>query len=99
MKLVLEILKKLPSGSVCSSEQGDFRSDMLVFSVGEGPRGEYVHMAVTGRNADAPFELYKVKDPSFINWFALALSVRNNKISDFPLCNKSFDLSYSGNDL
>ena len=42
---------------------------------------------------------YKVQDPSLFNWFGLALSVRNNGISDFPLCNKSFDLSYCGNDL
>jgi hypothetical protein len=33
------------------------------------------------------------------NWFGLALSVRDNEISDFPICNKSFDLSYCGNDL
>ena len=42
---------------------------------------------------------HKVQDPSLVNWFGLALSVRENGISDFPLCNKSFDLSYCGNDL
>ena len=42
---------------------------------------------------------YKVKDPSFNNWYGLAMAVRNNGISDFPLCNKSFNLSYCGNDL
>jgi Ni,Fe-hydrogenase III large subunit len=44
-------------------------------------------------------ELYKVYDPSLHNWFGLALAVRNEGISDFPLCNKSFDLSYCGSDL
>jgi len=42
---------------------------------------------------------YKVKDPSFHNWMALALAVRNQEISDFPICNKSFNLSYCGHDL
>jgi Ni,Fe-hydrogenase III large subunit len=42
---------------------------------------------------------YKVQDPSLLNWFGLGLAVRDNEISDFPICNKSFDLSYCGNDL
>jgi Ni,Fe-hydrogenase III large subunit len=33
------------------------------------------------------------------NWFGLAFALRNQGISDFPICNKSFDLSYCGNDL
>jgi Ni,Fe-hydrogenase III large subunit len=41
----------------------------------------------------------KVQDPSMLNWFGLAWAVRDNEISDFPVCNKSFDLSYCGNDL
>ena len=42
---------------------------------------------------------YAIKDPSFNNWTGLAIAVRNNLVADFPLCNKSFNLSYSGNDL
>jgi Ni,Fe-hydrogenase III large subunit len=42
---------------------------------------------------------YKVQDPSLRNWHGLALALRQNEISDFPICNKSFDLSYCGNDL
>ncbi len=42
---------------------------------------------------------YAVQDPSFRNWMGLQLAVRRNEISDFPICNKSFDLSYCGNDL
>ena len=66
-------------------------------SLTEGWRGEICHCAIT----DALGELshYKIKDPSIHNWLALALSVRNNEISDFPVCNKSFDLSYCGHDL
>jgi len=69
----------------------------LVVSVEEGWRGEIVHAAVVG--AGGRIERYKVVDPSFRNWPALSFAVRNNVISDFPLCNKSFDLSYAGADL
>ncbi len=66
-------------------------------SLAEGWRGEICHCAITDDNGELLH--YKIKDPSLHNWLALALSVRNNEISDFPICNKSFDLSYCGNDL
>ncbi len=71
--------------------------DSLAISIVEGWRGEVVHIALTDGNG--ALSRYKIKDPSFNNWYGLALAVRNNGISDFPLCNKSFDLSYAGNDL
>jgi Ni,Fe-hydrogenase III large subunit len=40
----------------------------------------------------------KVTDPSFLNWAGLAHAVPGNIIPDFPVINKSFNLSYSGND-
>ena len=66
-------------------------------SMVEGWRGEICHMAITDNNGKILH--YKIKDPSFQNWMALALTVRNQEISDFPVCNKSFNLSYCGNDL
>jgi len=69
----------------------------LAISLVEGWRGEICHIAVT--NEAGKIIHYKAKDPSFHNWMALALAVRNQEISDFPLCNKSFNLSYCGNDL
>jgi len=66
-------------------------------SLVEGWRGEVCHCAITGHNGE--LMAYKIKDPSFHNWLALALAVRNNEISDFPISNKSFDLSYCGHDL
>jgi Ni,Fe-hydrogenase III large subunit len=65
--------------------------------VTEGWRGEICHVAVT--DGDGQPVLYRIKDPSMHNWMALALAVRNQEISDFPVCNKSFNLSYCGNDL
>ena len=66
-------------------------------SVCEGSRGPVVQALETG--PDGRLLHYKVQDPSLPNWFGLALAVRDNGISDFPICNKSFDLSYCGNDL
>ena len=74
-----------------------FLPDSMVVSIVEGWRGEVVHIAITGANNE--LLRYKIKDPSFNNWYMLAMAVRNNGISDFPLCNKSFNLSYCGNDL
>ena len=69
----------------------------LVVSLVEGWRGEIAHVILTGN--DSKIKRIKIKDPSFHNWFAVSLAVRNEGISDFPLCNKSFNLSYSGFDL
>jgi len=69
----------------------------LAIAVVEGWRGEVVHCLETG--PDGALLQYKVQDPSLRNWMGLAMAVRGNDISDFPICNKSFDLSYCGNDL
>lgn len=74
-----------------------FQTDSLAFALTEGWRGEICHVAVTDK--EGKISSYVVKDPSLNNWMALALSLRNEEISDFPLCNKSFNLSYCGNDL
>ena len=71
--------------------------DSLVVSLVEGWRGEICHVAIT--NSEGKFARYKVVDPSFHNWIGLAMALRNQQISDFPLCNKSFNLSYCGHDL
>jgi Ni,Fe-hydrogenase III large subunit len=69
----------------------------LAISLVEGWRGEICHTAVTGKNGELVH--YKIKDPSFHNWKALELSLRNLEISDFPINNKSYNLSYCGFDL
>jgi Ni,Fe-hydrogenase III large subunit len=69
----------------------------LAVAVRESWRGEVVHALETDR--EGRLCAYKVQDPSLRNWHGLALAVRGNDISDFPICNKSFDLSYCGNDL
>jgi len=63
----------------------------------EGWRGEICHAGIT--DANGRWLAYKVIDPSFHNWMGLAMALRGEQISDFPLCNKSFNLSYCGHDL
>lgn len=74
-----------------------FEPDSLSVSLTEGWRGEICHAAVTDNKGMLLH--YRIKDPSLHNWMALALAVRNQEISDFPVCNKSFNLSYCGHDL
>ena len=69
----------------------------LTVAMTEGWRGEIVHVAITDQAGR--FQRYKIVDPSFRNWTALAIALRDQQISDFPLCNKSFNLSYCGFDL
>jgi len=69
----------------------------IAISATEGWRGEIVHTAVT--DEEGKIIRYKIKDPSVHNWMALAIAMRNQEISDFPLCNKSYNLSYCGHDL
>ncbi|MBF0464001.1 MAG: NADH-quinone oxidoreductase subunit C [Nitrospirae bacterium] len=73
------------------------KADSFVVTTVEGWRGAVTHTAMTGRNSE--LEHYRVTDPSFHNWIALTLAMRGNGISDFPLCNRSFDLSFSAHDL
>lgn len=69
----------------------------LAFGLVEGWRGETCHVLLT--DAEGRIAAVRIKDPSLHNWLALALAVRSEGISDFPICNKSFNLSYCGHDL
>ena len=69
----------------------------FVVTLNEGWRGEVSHCLLTDDRGH--LFRYKVKDPSFHNWIGLAMALRGQAISDFPLCNKSFNLSYCGFDL
>lgn len=72
-------------------------SATLGLALVEGTRGVSVHAIET--DAQGQVAHVKLQDPSLLNWMGLALALRDNAISDFPLCNKSFDLSYCGHDL
>jgi Ni,Fe-hydrogenase III large subunit len=93
---VKEQLRVLPDGPI-RAPVGSAAAETLVVSLVEGWRGEICHVARTDEHGR--FARYKVVDPSFHNWIGLAMALRNQQISDFPLCNKSFNLSYCGHDL
>jgi Ni,Fe-hydrogenase III large subunit len=96
LRFIFEQLQNLPEGET-KTEMGDLAASCGVVSVCEGWRGEVVHIALTGEEGN--LVQYKIKDPSFNNWYGLGLALRKTPVSDFPLCNKSFDLSYAGHDL
>ncbi len=96
ISFIEEQLPSLPGGAT-SSATAPLAANQLSVALVEGWRGEICHTAVT--DADGRFACYKIFDPSFHNWFGLACALRNQEISDFPLCNKSFNLSYCGHDL
>lgn len=94
---IRQLIKALPAYEYKDGKLSEPSPDSFTISLVEGWRGEICHCAITDNRGE--LILYKVKDPSFHNWLATALAVRNNEISDFPICNKSFDLSYCGHDL
>lgn len=104
MQMILKLAKTLetfplpePNQKALPKVYNDLKKSHIVISATEGWRGETMHVAIT--NEVGTLAHYKFKDPSMHNWLALALAVRNNEIADFPICNKTFDLSYCGHDL
>lgn len=93
---IQEQLEALPQGQVRIVPHA-LTKNRFVVSLVEGWRGEICHVAMTDNEGN--FSHYKVVDPSFHNWMGLAMAMRDEQISDFPLCNKSFNLSYCGHDL
>jgi Ni,Fe-hydrogenase III large subunit len=96
LEFVIEQLNELPRGEL-RVPCGELTPNELVVALQEGWRGEIVHTVITDERG--AIRRHKVTDPSFHNWTALALALPGNQISDFPLCNKSFNLSYAGHDL
>ncbi len=94
---IREQLHALPTGGESLRSCGINQANRLSVALVEGWRGEICHVAITDQGGK--FLRYKITDPSFHNWSGLALAMRNQQISDFPLCNKSFNLSYCGFDL
>jgi Ni,Fe-hydrogenase III large subunit/Ni,Fe-hydrogenase III component G len=95
-ELIEQALYSMPSGSILQPLPA-LRKGASAFGLVEGWRGPIWHWIVAGE--DGVFSRVKIKDPSFSNWPALNYAILGNIVPDFPLCNKSFNLSYAGNDL
>lgn len=94
--LIIQAMEGIPEGKMLEpvAEVPPYR---FAFGITESPRGENMHWVMTGEN-NTIFR-YKIRTPSFCNWPALCHAVKGNIVPDFPLINKSFNLSYAGNDL
>ena len=93
--ILRQVLHQLPAGPV-ETKVGEVPPDRVGLGWVEGWRGEifhWIHTAPGNRLARC-----KVKDPSLQNWPALTEAIMGNIIPDFPVTNKSFNLSYSGTD-
>jgi Ni,Fe-hydrogenase III large subunit len=94
LALIEQILERLPAGPIfapISARQGEGAA--LV----EGFRGEIFAWVRIG--ADGRVERCHLRDPSWFQWPLLEAAIEGNIVADFPLCNKSFNCSYSGHDL
>jgi Ni,Fe-hydrogenase III large subunit/Ni,Fe-hydrogenase III component G len=94
--LVRRALARLPAGPL-AAPLGGLPAFAPAFGLVEGWRGAIVHWVMAA--ADGALYRVKVMDPSFLNWRPLSYALLRNIVPDFPLCNKSFNQSYSGNDL
>ncbi|MDE3137476.1 MAG: NADH-quinone oxidoreductase subunit C [Acidobacteriota bacterium] len=92
-RLIEEAARSLPAGAVSVPFRAD--GEMRGSSAVESPRGELWYWMET---RDGRLARCHIKSPSFQNWPAMPFAVAGNIIADFPLINKSFNLSYSGCD-
>lgn len=98
ISIIREILDNLPDGSIyVDCQYQSLAPNSFGIGIVEAWRGELIHWITTDSTGN--ISRYSIKDPSFNNWTGLAIAARGNLVADFPLCNKSFNLSYSGNDL
>lgn len=95
--LIETLLNNLTDGPIKAETGDDLPANQVGVGIVEAWRGELIHWITTDENGK--IQRYSIKDPSLNNWTGLAIAVRGNIVGDFPLCNKSFNLSYSGNDL
>jgi Ni,Fe-hydrogenase III large subunit len=94
--LIRQALAQMPEGPL-AAQVSVLPAFEPAFSVVEGWRGTIIHWLTV--DDGGRLSRVKILDPSFLNWQALSYALLTNIVPDFPLCNKSFNQSYSGNDL
>jgi Ni,Fe-hydrogenase III large subunit len=97
LEFIEETLNSLKAGPVSVPSPCGLPAETFAVAMTEAWRGELCQILVTDR--DGKIAQARIVDPSFHNWFGLAMALRNEEISNFPICNKSFNLSYCGHDL
>ncbi len=97
INMIRQAIGKMPSEGPVAEPVDKLEPYRYAFGMNEAPRGENCHWVMSGENNT--IYRYKIRTPSFCNWPVLCHAVKGNIVPDFPLINKSFNLSYSGNDL
>jgi Ni,Fe-hydrogenase III large subunit len=90
-------LRSLPTGSVLAAATAAPVSSVEATAIVEGFRGDLLAYVRIG--PDLRIERCHLRDPSWFQWPLLEIAIYGNIVADFPLCNKSFNCSYSGHDL
>jgi Ni,Fe-hydrogenase III large subunit len=93
LSLVEQILGQLPDGPIATALAADSGEGLGLV---EGFRGDVL---VSVRVAGGRIARCHLRDPSWFQWPLLEAAIEGNIVADFPLCNKSFNCSYSGHDL
>jgi Ni,Fe-hydrogenase III large subunit/Ni,Fe-hydrogenase III component G len=98
-EMIEKILKALPELPVEKNPADEIKLAVNSYALGvtEGWRGDIIYFVATDK--DGRISRVDVRDPSLLNWTAVPYAVKGNIVPDFPLINKSFNLSYSGNDV
>ena len=97
MALIDQIIARLPEGAIRSevtARRGETREGL---ALAEGFRGDV--LAWLRIDGDGLIARCHLRDPSWFQWPLLEAVIEGNIVADFPLCNKSFNCSYSGHDL
>lgn len=97
IKLIEKALENMPAGAIKAGKIGSLKPNSSVISAVEGWRGEIIYFLST--DSQGNIQRVAPRDPSCVNWLLLGHTGPGNIVPDFPLINKSFNLSYTGNDL
>jgi len=97
LALVEQILDRLPAGPIHIDVPAAGDDSCEGMALVEGFRGDILVWLRLG--ADGSVERCHLRDPSWFQWPLLEAAIEGNIVADFPLCNKSFNCSYSGHDL
>jgi Ni,Fe-hydrogenase III large subunit len=91
--IIEKLIEEIPEGEICGP---GVVADGYAISLVESPRGQNLCWV---RIRDGKIDRYKVRTASFCNWQVIEHAVQGNILADFPVINKSLNLSYAGTDL
>lgn len=98
IRIIEQAIKNIPvNENTMYDQELNLRKSSCAIGITEGWRGEIVYFVAT--DSAGAISRVDIRDPSFLNWPLLGYAGKGNIVPDFPLINKSFNLSYCGNDL